>query len=242
MQPASGKTRALHSSRRDMPVQVFHPFLQFFRGLHDNMKQTIKKRGGRREMRKSAHRRGEDEGDVLKGLAAGLIGGLVASWTMNQFQAMLGKHMKGVERSHGAQSLQQGKPDESEKIIKLDNDEEQDDATERLASAIAENIFGRELTKPEKETAGTVVHYAYGTVTGAMYGVAAELAPAVTAGAGLPFGALVWISMDEGIVPALGLSKSAEEYPLSTHVYAFTSHLFYGLTAEVVRRAVRKAL
>jgi hypothetical protein len=43
-------------------------------------------------------------------------------------------------------------------------------------------------------------------------------------------------------VPALGLSKSSEEYPLSIHAYALTSHLVYGLTTEVVRRAVRKAL
>jgi hypothetical protein len=183
-----------------------------------------------------------DEGDVLKGLAAGLIAGLVASWTMNQFQAMLGKLTEGVERSHGAQSLQQGKPDESDKIVQPDNDEEDDDATERLASAISENIFGKELTEAEKEAAGTVVHYAFGTVTGAMYGAMAELAPVVTAGLGMPYGAAIWIAGDEGIVPALGLSKSPTEYPLSTHAYAFASHLFYGLTVEVVRRAVRKAL
>lgn len=183
-----------------------------------------------------------DEGDVLKGLAAGLIAGLVASWTMNQFQAMLGKLTEGVERSHGAQSLQQGKPDEANKIVQPDNDEEDDDATERLASAISENIFGKELTEAEKEAAGTVVHYAFGTVTGAMYGAMAELAPVVTAGLGMPYGAAIWIAGDEGIVPALGLSKSPTEYPLSTHAYAFASHLFYGLTVEVVRRAVRKAL
>jgi hypothetical protein len=34
--------------------------------------------------RKGITKRGE--GDVLKGLAAGLVGGLIASWTMNRFQ------------------------------------------------------------------------------------------------------------------------------------------------------------
>jgi hypothetical protein len=29
----------------------------------------------------------DDDGSVWKGLVAGLAGGLVASWTMNQFQA-----------------------------------------------------------------------------------------------------------------------------------------------------------
>ncbi len=186
--------------------------------------------------------RREDEGDVMKGLAAGLVGGLVASFVMNQFQAMLGKLMEGVEKSHGAQSLQQGKPAESEKLVQPENDEEDDDATERLASAISENVFGQELTKPEKETAGTAIHYIYGTTTGAMYGAAAELAPVLTAGVGMPFGALVWVAGDEGAVPALGLSKSPTEYPLSIHAYSLASHLVYGLTAEVVRRAVRRAL
>lgn len=192
-------------------------------------------------MRQSSGARRE-EADVLKGLAAGIIGGLVASWTMNQFQAMLGKMVAGVERSHGAQSLQQGKPDESEPPVKPENDSEQDDATERLASAISENIFGRELTKSEKYAAGTVIHYLYGTTTGAMYGAAAEFVPAVTFGVGMPFGALVWIAGDEGVVPALGLSKSASELPPETHAYSIASHLFYGLTAEAVRRAVRRIL
>ncbi len=69
-----------------------------------------------------------------------------------------------------------------------------------------------------------------------------ELVPGVTAGAGLPFGAFIWLTADEGIVPALGLSKLPTEYPLSTHVYSLASHLVYGMTAEIVRRAVRKRL
>ena len=65
---------------------------------------------------------------------------------------------------------------------------------------------------------------------------------AATTGAGLPFGAAVWAIADEGIVPAAGLSKSPTEYPPAIHLYAFASHLVFGLTAEVVRRAVRRAL
>jgi putative membrane protein len=59
---------------------------------------------------------------------------------------------------------------------------------------------------------------------------------------GLPFGAAVWVIADEAVVPALGLSKSGKDYPLSTHVYAIASHLVFGLTTELVRRNVRRAL
>ena len=69
-----------------------------------------------------------------------------------------------------------------------------------------------------------------------------ELAPGVTTGMGLPFGAAFWLVADETAVPLLGLSKPPTEYSVSTHAYAFVSHLVYGLTAERVRRALRKAL
>ena len=48
------------------------------------------------------------EGDVWKGLAAGLIGGLVASWTMNRFQDVWMKLSAFSEQSQGARDEQQG--------------------------------------------------------------------------------------------------------------------------------------
>ena len=184
------------------------------------------------------------ESNVWKGLTAGVAGGLVASFVMNQFQALWGKLAEGVERSHGAQSLQQGSPDHGvgRELQEKGSDEEQDDAAERVANAVAEKVFDKKLTKSEKDDAGTLVHYVFGVTTGAMYGGLAEVLPEITAAAGLPFGAFVWLAADEGIVPALGLSKSPTEYPLKTHAYALSSHFVYGLTAEMVRRAVRRAL
>jgi hypothetical protein len=120
--------------------------------------------------------------------------------------------------------------------------EVQDDTTVRAASAVSEGVFGHKLTASEKKIAGTAVHYVLGTGVGGLYGVAAEIAPNVTAGAGLPFGALFWLVVDEGAVPLLGLSKGPMAYPLSIHAYALSSHFVYGVTAEVIRRAVRGAL
>ncbi len=184
------------------------------------------------------------EGDVWKGLAAGVVGGLVASVVMNQFQALWSRLAEGEERSHGAQSMQQGLPQHGigRELQKSGSDEAQDDAAERLGNAISVGVFNHELTKSEKRTVGTVLHYAYGISMGGLYGAAAELVPAVTAGAGLPYGASIWVVADEGVVPALGLSKSPTEYPLSIHAYALASHFVYGLTTELVRRGVRNAL
>lgn len=181
---------------------------------------------------------------MLKGLAAGIIGGLVASWTMNQFQAWWSKLSEGTERPHGAQSLQQGSPQHgvAQELQERGSDEESDNAAVRAANAVSEVVFDHRLTKRDKEIGGEVAHYVMGATSGALYGAIAEILPEASLGAGLPFGAAVWLIADEGIVPALGLSKPPTEYPLSIHAYALASHLVYGFTTEVVRRTVRKAL
>jgi putative membrane protein len=183
--------------------------------------------------------------DPLKGMIAGAAGGLVASWVMNQFQALLSRMTHGVERPHGAQSLQQGAPGHgvARELQKRGLDREEDTAAVRTAVVVSDRLFGLELAERERrEIAGAVVHYAFGVATGGLYGAIAELKPATTTGAGLPFGAAVWLIADEIIVPALGLSKSPRKYPLSTHAYSIASHLVYGLTTEIVRREVRRAL
>ena len=183
-------------------------------------------------------------GSALKGLAAGAVGGLAAAFVMNRFQAALSRSAAGEERSHGAQSLQQGSPGKGVgRDLQAEGvDRPADDATERLANAISVGVLERELTEREKDAAGTAFHYAMGLTSGALYGALAEFAPAVKSGAGAPFGLAVWLVADEGLVPAAGLSKSADEYPLSIHAYSVASHLVFGLTAETVRRALRAAL
>ena len=185
-------------------------------------------------MQDTTRTHGSDDHNVWKGLAAGLIGGLVASWTMNRFQDVWFRLAQGVQsgRANG-------------RVGDLDagsNLEVQDDTTVRAASAISEGVFGHKLTRSEKKVAGPAVHYVLGTGVGGLYGAAAEVAPNVTAAAGLPFGAAFWLVVDEGAVPLLRLSEGPMAYPLSVHAYALSSHFVYGVTAEVVRRAVRRAL
>ncbi len=153
---------------------------------------------------------------------------------MNGFQALTSKVSEEIEKMQDDQSARKGK--------KKEDSGGGDDATVKAASAISEGVFDHKLTKKEKKVAGPAVHFAFGTATGAFYGALAEVAPLVGVGAGLPFGAIFWLAADEAAVPALGLSKSPTEYPLSTHANALASHLVYGLTTDLVRRAVRHAL
>jgi len=156
--------------------------------------------------------------NVWKGIAAGAIGGLAASWLMEQFQALLSK------------------------AVKPPKDQEQEPATIKAAEAISQAVLHHRLRKREKQTAGEALHYAMGVVTGGVYGALCELYPQVSAGAGTLFGAAVWAAADEVAVPALGLSKPAREYPPSVHAKALASHLVYGVSTDLIRREVRQAL
>lgn len=186
-----------------------------------------------------------DGANVVKGLAAGIAGGLVASAVMNQFQSFLTKLMKSDEdKSHGAQSQQPGAPHHGValELQRRGADEEDDNAAVRAGNAVSELLFDHHLTKQGKETAGEIAHYAMGATSGAIYGVVAEMTPAATIGQGAPFGAAVWLLADEAVVPAAGLSKGPTTYPISTHAYSLASHVVYGVTTELVRRTVRRAL
>jgi putative membrane protein len=164
------------------------------------------------------------EPSLWKGTAAGAIGGIVASWVMDEFQAAW-----KVARSTQSQNAS----------ANIEKSSEQEPATVKAAELVSDKLFGHHLRDDEKGWAGNAVHYMTGGTSGAVYGEAAELAPDVTAGAGLAFGTAVWLVVDEAAVPLLGLSKGPTEYPVSTHVYALASHFVYGLTTEVVRRGIR---
>jgi hypothetical protein len=181
-------------------------------------------------------------GHLWTGIAAGLAGGLAASWAMNRFQDVWSRLAEANEESPDARTLDRAsKPEAEQRRLQADS-VAQEDTTVRAASAISEGLFQHKLTSSEKKIGGTAVHYTLGTSVGALYGTVAEFAPKVTAGGGLLFGTAFWLVIDEGAVPLFGLSKGPAEYPLSTHLYALASHHVYGLTAEAVRGAVRNAL
>jgi len=180
-------------------------------------------------------------GELWKGAVAGLAAGLAASYVMNKFQNLQGKageaweELKQWESAGSQQAASEGSGNGREK-------QQDENATVKAAAKVSEGLFHHKLTRKEKKVAGPAVHYGFGTLTGGLYGAMAELAPAVTRGAGLPFGTAVWLGADEVAVPALRLSEPPLDYPVSVHGKALAAHLVYGLTTETVRRLVRRAL
>ncbi len=154
---------------------------------------------------------------VWKGLGAGLIGGLVASFAMGSFHSLASKLMDGAAP-------------------------EGEDSTIKTASAISEGIAQHKLTPEQKKIAGPAVHFGFGGMTGAAYGVAAELIPEVTTGYGVPFGTAVWLGAHVITVPALGLSKPITESSMPKEATELAAHFLYGAVTELCRRWLRNGI
>jgi uncharacterized membrane protein YagU involved in acid resistance len=119
------------------------------------------------------------------------------------------------------------------------------DPTAKVADKIV-GIAGHELSPEGKKKGGMVVHYAFGTLMGALYGTALEFAPRKyrrkAIESGLVMATALFAGADEVALPALGLTGSPTETPPSAHVYGLVSHLVYGVTAGVVTRSLRKIM
>jgi putative membrane protein len=185
---------------------------------------------GANRMRLRKHR-GHGNHEVLKGLASGAIGGLVACWTMNQFQAELSK---------AAQALQAKRPRGQQRDDKSQSQGDGDDATMRTADWISKGLLHKALTKSQKKKLGPVVHYSFGTLTGALYGAVAEVLPQATVADGALFGTAVFAGADELSLWAVRLAGPPTQYPVSAHARALAAHCVYGMTAETVRRNLRR--
>ncbi len=168
----------------------------------------------------------------IRGILAGIAGGLFASWVMNEFMAGPGKKLTKTvqtreENQQQAEKQKSGEPD----------------ATMKTADKITELVTGgRHLTYEQEQTGGPIVHYAFGALAGGLYGGLAECSPITTAGFGTTFGAILFTTADLLAVPALHLAPPLAETPSETLVTPFAAHLVYGVSTELVRRLVRMIL
>src|SRR5581483_9826465 len=106
---------------------------------------------------------------IFTGLIAGLASGLAASWAMGRAHRLI---IKSIGR---------------------ENRQQREDPTVIVAGDLSRPILHRDLTPAEKKTAGPLVHYLFGSSMAATYSLVAEFSPSVTTGAGIPFGAAVWL-------------------------------------------------
>jgi putative membrane protein len=176
--------------------------------------------------------------DVLAGVIAGLVGGAVGAWAMNQ----VGPGIQYVKQAWRGVGDGGDAADERRSGEQRASHDEEDSATLRVARAVSRTAVGHDLPEGSESAAANAVHFGFGAVNGGWYGAMAEVWPMITGARGMLFGTLVWAGADEVAMPALGLSASPARYPLSTHAESLATHLVYGVATDTVRRLVRRAL
>lgn len=151
-------------------------------------------------------------------IARGLVAGVVASFAMDRFQAVVSP------------------------LLPSNDDADSEPATEKAADGVMKQVIGHDVPAADKPLAGQSIHYALGIALGAAYGIAAEFRPAVTAGYGSDFALGTATLLDDAIVPAIGLGKAPWASDAPTLLYSYASHLVFGGVSEFVRRQVSGTL
>jgi putative membrane protein len=171
--------------------------------------------------------------NLPKGMLAGVLGGLAATWAMSESQAWWSRAVDGTEPRSAA-----GRHDARDWQERTEGQ----NANELAAEAVGETVLGRPLRRSELAAGAAAMHYSFGSAAGALYGALAEVSPQITSGMGTGYGTLVWAGADEFGMPALNLAGPSSQRPAEAHAQSLAAHLVYGLTLEVVRRAVRRLL
>jgi uncharacterized membrane protein YeaQ/YmgE (transglycosylase-associated protein family) len=111
-----------------------------------------------------------------------------------------------------------------------------EDATEKVAKAVAKQIAGRRLSHSGRKKGGQIVHFAFGAGVGALYGLLAEHFSPVRMGAGVLLGVGVYAGAHALAVPALGLAPGPAENGAIKEAPELAAHVVYGLVTHGMTR------
>ncbi len=151
---------------------------------------------------------------LLADIAVGLFAGLVATQVTNLAQGPLQRMMPD---SVGRQE-KRVRPGASSSLV----------AAGKVAPRLDCSPNQRELG-----LLGKAIHFGIGMTWGPVYRLLRRHGSLGPFGAALASGAAMSLILDEGVVPALGLSAPNRDYPVFTHARGFLAHLIYGAAAAL---------
>jgi uncharacterized membrane protein YagU involved in acid resistance len=100
----------------------------------------------------------------------------------------------------------------------------------------------RELSEAQIQNLALLLHFGYGAVTGAVFGLVAPRQRGAAMGAGALFGLGVWTVSYLGWLPALGVRHSPRWDPPARTKLMIASHLVWGVAAGAAMGALRKEI
>ncbi|HZW88321.1 MAG TPA: DUF1440 domain-containing protein [Myxococcaceae bacterium] len=163
--------------------------------------------------------------DVLTDAALGAIAGVAATAAMGPLTTYLSKTQpEPAARQEKEVNKKLGAPP----TVKV---------AEKAAAAV-----GTSVPPHRRSLAGNVVHDGLGTFWGAALGALSARWRPLPPGAGVALGILLWMSMDEAPLPALGLSAKPHESPRETRARGLAAHVVYGVVLDRSLAVLRGAL
>ena len=91
---------------------------------------------------------------------------------------------------------------------------------------------GTALDREGRERLGSAIHWTAGIAAGAAYAVLRRRFQGLGTTAGTAFGTAFWAFLDEGLVPALGLTPGPAAFPWQTHARGLVGHLTFGTVTD----------
>jgi uncharacterized membrane protein YagU involved in acid resistance len=169
-----------------------------------------------------------------KGAAAGAIGGFLGAWTMSLPARFTRNLAARSENSRSELVRLEARRFVNGSSLELDSITAAADWINRLA--------GHRLSPGQKGFVAAVVHYGMGAGLGAAYGALVERAPAFRLGMGSAFGVGESLAVESVGNSVLGVTRPLREYSILEHLQSAVDHAIYGITLELTRRSLRKAL
>lgn len=111
-----------------------------------------------------------------------------------------------------------------------------------LVDRVARRLGYGPLDKGTKLRIQNAIHYAFGAISGGMYGLLAEAFPFATAGAGTVAGAGLYAASHGSTLPLLRVQAPPWRLPRAAVAWELTSHLLFGAVLELGRRGARRLL
>lgn len=181
-----------------------------------------------------------------RSLLSGLAGGIAGTLAMNAISSAWSYGRRRALHGGEASLLQQGgRPDVEEAKLRGKSSGDPDAvATVAIAEAFAKPMLGRPLTREERHRGGQIVHYAYGALLGAAYGLSSRKLPVMRSGRGTLFGVSTWLAGVNVALPLLNLMKPPKDHSLEQHAFSLISHAGYGAVLDAAcalldKRSVR---
>ena len=156
---------------------------------------------------------------LVEDLCKGAIAGAVATWVMGKVTDVM------YQREDASARKREDKARGGETAY-------------GTAAEKAARVAGTTLGDKQREQAGSALHWTLGIGAGAVYAVMRRRFERVGRLAGVGFGTAFWAAIDEGVVPALGLTPGPLGFPWQTHARGLAGHLTFGTVADGTLRVL----